>query len=112
VDGSFRYVNVADLIESFAEMGVPERVVSLWLDALIKCGLCHNYDPTSLQVTGNGRVEITSAGHQHLVWATKEWVYIDAMMEVTPIRDSDCFRQMESLLSKGRVVSCHDLQDP
>jgi hypothetical protein len=32
------------------------------------------------------------------VWAEKEWVYIEAMMEVTPVRDPECFAQMENLV--------------
>jgi hypothetical protein len=39
------------------------------------------------------------------VWAEKEWVYIEAMMEVTPVRDPECFARMENLASKGGKAS-------
>jgi cold shock CspA family protein/energy-coupling factor transporter ATP-binding protein EcfA2 len=101
VEGEFRYVEIAAILEYFADLGVPEAVTSLWLDTMLKCGLCLNYDPTNNAIAQAVRIEISPSGHQHLAWAIGELVYIDAMMEVTPIRDPSSFSRMEATLSRN-----------
>ncbi|MBY0460775.1 MAG: cold shock domain-containing protein, partial [Gemmataceae bacterium] len=105
VEGEFRYVEVAVVLEFFADLGIPESVTSLWLDTMLKCGLCLNYDPTNNSISQAVKIEISPSGHQHLAWAIAELVYIDAMMEVTPIRNSECFTQMEAALSRNARAS-------
>lgn len=105
VEGEFRYIEVAAVLEYFSDLGVPEAVTSLWLDTMLKCGLCLNYDPTNNAITQAKKIEISPSGHQHLTWATCELVYLDAMMEVTPVRDSSVFTRMEATLLRNSRAS-------
>lgn len=103
-DGEFRYVAVHDLLNDFTELGADEVTVAHWLAKMLETGLCQNYDPTAQRADGGDRIEITTSGRQHLRWATGNRVYLDAMAEVTPVRDPDTFRRLEDAAQQpGRL---------
>jgi cold shock CspA family protein len=97
-EGEARYVVVDNIVEYCSGMNFEPLVVRAWLDAMLKCGLCLSYDPTAVGIEKTTRVEIAPSGRQHLVWATTEWHYIEAMMEVTPLFDRQAHRSISQLI--------------
>lgn len=97
VDGESSYVPVDGVINYLAVLNFDARVVALWLDAMLKTGLCLSYDPTITALDAASRIEISPSGRQHLSWGQSDWVYLEAMMEVTPIMDQEVYRQIEGL---------------
>jgi hypothetical protein len=97
VDGEDRFVAVEQLTSYFAAMGVEPRVVGLWIEAMLKTGLCLGYDPTVDAVAETKRLEISPSGMQHLYWGLRDWVYLDAMAETTPILEPDVHRTLLSI---------------
>lgn len=75
-------------------MGIELRAVRLWLDAMLKTGLCLNYDPTISDIETASRIEIAPSGRQHLYWARGSIDYLEAMAEVTPLLDETMYDSM------------------
>jgi hypothetical protein len=80
-------IDVEKLVAFGQMMDVEERAIRVWLDAMLKTGLCVNYDPTVLDQQEATRLEITPAGNLHLNWARTSFEYISAMAIVTPLLD-------------------------
>lgn len=80
-------LDVEKLVALGQMMDVEEHVTRVWLDALLKTGLCVNYDPTVLDQQAATRIEITPSGRLHLNWARSSFEYICAMGVVTPLLD-------------------------
>lgn len=97
-EGDARYVSVDHVVEFCSGMNFDPTVVRAWLDAMLKCGLCLSYDPTAVGIEITTRVEIAPSGRQHLAWATSDWHYIEAMMEVTPLFDQQSFHSLTQLI--------------
>jgi hypothetical protein len=64
---------------------------------MLKTGLCLGYDPTVDAVAETKRLEISPSGMQHLYWGLRDWVYLDAMAETTPILEPDVHRTLLSI---------------
>lgn len=94
-DGESRYIAVRDVCDYFLAMSISEQVTRLWIDIMLKCGLCLSYDPRITSVDESVKIEISPAGRQHLLWGQKDWVYIESMLGVTPIADQDDLREIE-----------------
>jgi hypothetical protein len=58
---------------------------------MLKAGLCLNYDPTVANIEAAVRIELSPAGQQHLYWASN-FVYVEAMAEVTPLLDEPTYQ--------------------
>jgi cold shock CspA family protein len=96
-EGEARYISVDHAIDYFSGMNFERRAVRSWLDAMLKCGLCLSYDPTAVGIDKTSRVEIAPSGRQHLDWALKDWVYIEAMMEATPLVDRELHKEITEM---------------
>lgn len=94
-DTQSRYTGKGELIGYFTAMGIERRAISLWLDALLKKALVLNYDPTCTSEASATQLELSPAGEQHLFWGQGNFDYLEAMAEVTPIRDEGIFRSIE-----------------
>jgi cold shock CspA family protein len=84
-DNDARYVLVDQITEYFQTMNIDARATRICLDVMLRKGLCLSYDPTSEGIAQSMKVEIAPAGHQHLQWAQRDWVYFESMAEVTPM---------------------------
>jgi cold shock CspA family protein len=97
-EGEARYLAVDQIVQYCSGMNFEPRAVRSWLDAMLKCGLCLSYDPTAAGIDKTARVEIAPSGRQHLDWAMKDWTYIEAMMEVTPLFDRQLHQEISHLI--------------
>ena len=70
-------------------MNVEPRTTRLWLDALLRSGLCLNYDPTVTSIGQATQIEISPAGRQHLTWGLENREYLGCMADVTPLLDRE-----------------------
>lgn len=98
-EGIGRLISVNQIIHYSEGLNFDGRAVYSWLDALLKAGLCYDYDPTVTDVTNANRIEITSAGEQHLHWARTDFEYLSTMADVTPLREREVFESMRSAIS-------------
>ena len=88
------YIAKSDLLAYMCGMGFERRVVSLWIDALLKRALLFNYDPTCVDEANATQLEISPTGELHLFWGCGGYDYLFAMAETTPIRDEATFKEM------------------
>jgi GTPase SAR1 family protein len=93
-DEARSFVPVNAVYEHCNAMGIQGRAVSLWLDVMLKAGLVLEYDPTITEVERLSKVEISSAGMVHLIWGTTDDTYLQAMRDVTPLRDRSVFDEI------------------
>lgn len=100
-EGSGQLISVSQIIHYCEGLNYDARVVYSWLDALLKTGLCYDYDPTVIDVMEANRVEVTSAGRQHLHWARSDFEYLSTMADVTAIRDREVFEEMRSAIGRA-----------
>lgn len=94
---SERFIAVDQVLAYFYALQVDPSETLRWLDALLKHGLCVSYDPTVTDADKAKQVMIQPAGFQHLRWSLREWEYIGAMAEVTPIDDPAVYDELFSL---------------
>lgn len=80
-------VEIDQVFDYCEGMGLEARATEAWLEALLKTGLCQNYDPTVTDIIHATRIEASPAGKQHLEWATNNVDYMSAMADVTPLKD-------------------------
>ncbi len=80
-----RYLTTAHALEYIRGMHLDPRHTQLWLDGMLKSGLCMSYDPTVTDIGAAEKIQLTPSGLQHLLWGTKDADYIDTMMFVTTI---------------------------
>jgi cold shock CspA family protein len=73
------------------------------MNSLLKTGLILDYDPTTKEVAGRSRVQISPSGRQHLQWALADWVYLESMAVVTPILDRAAHTEISSLMEDQRA---------
>jgi AAA ATPase domain len=86
-----------DAVSTYAlGMGLEIRAAHLWLDAMLKSGLCLSYDPTVVDIDNANQIEISPAGRHHLIWAKGEFEYLAAMTQVTPVLDEVTYRDLQS----------------
>jgi hypothetical protein len=91
------FLPVDQVYEYFRAMGFERRVVSCWLDAMLRTALCWNYDPTINEVSKASKIEIAPSGNEHLIWATNDPEFMHAMMYVTPLVSQDVFDRLVHL---------------
>lgn len=92
-----RFISVDQILEYLQAIGVEPPETLRWLDALLKRGLCVSYDPTVIDADKARQVMIQPSGLQHLWWSVREWEYLAAMAEVTPINEPDVYQQLSEL---------------
>jgi hypothetical protein len=95
------YIEKDDLIAYMCGMGFERRVITLWIDALLKRALLFNYDPTCVDEQHATQLEISPTGEFHLFWGCGGYEYLFAMAETTPVRDEAAFKEMD-LAYRGR----------
>lgn len=100
-EGIGRLISVSQIIHYSEGLNYDARAVYSWLDALLKTGLCFDYDPTVTDASEATRIEITPAGQQHLSWARSDFEYLATMADVTAVRERDVFEAMRSAISLG-----------
>lgn len=93
---------MTQLLDYFEAMNIDARATQACLDAMIKRGLCLSYDPTAEGIKGTIKVEIAPSGRQHLDWALRDWVYLEAMAETTPMYDQTVVDTVKACLADGR----------
>lgn len=99
-------VNVDHIVGYFNGLNIEARAVHLWLDAMLKTGLCLNYDPTVTEMSDARQVEISPSGRLHLDWGIRNLDYIGAMADVTPVLVEETHAQMvEAIRAKGGWVT-------
>jgi cold shock CspA family protein len=86
-ESDLRYVPASDVLGYFEAMGIDLRAVSACLDQMMERGLCLGYDPRAKKIDEATKVEIAPSGRQHLMWALRDWIYMSAMAEITPLHD-------------------------
>lgn len=96
-EGQEAFVEVSQIYDYFQSMMVERRVVSLWLDAMLRTGLCLSYDPTQTTTEGVQKVELSPSGRQHLIWGCTDESYISSMMEVTPIQHQPTYEKLREV---------------
>jgi energy-coupling factor transporter ATP-binding protein EcfA2 len=90
-----------ETLEAYCQgMNLEVRAVRLWLDVMLKAGLCLNFDPTVQEIDGAARLEISPAGRQHLLWASAEFEYLGAMLQATPLLDEGTFHDLQYALKR------------
>ncbi len=100
-DNDGRYVLIDKIVEYFQDMDIDARATKACLDAMLKLGLCLSYDPTTEGIEDTVKVEIAPSGHQHLVWAKQDWVYLESMAEITPMYESEACDTIRANLEVG-----------
>ncbi|MEK9136209.1 MAG: ATP-binding protein, partial [Bacteroidota bacterium] len=96
-EGQEAFVQVSQLYDYFQAMMVERRVVGLWLDAMLRTGLCLSYDPTQTTIEGIQKVELSPSGRHHLFWGCADESYISSMMEVTPIQHQPTHEKLRAV---------------
>jgi cold shock CspA family protein len=82
-----RYVVINEITEYFQAMNIDLRATRACLGSMLARGLILSYDPTATNIANAIKVEIAPTGRQHLQWALRDWVYLEAMAETTPLYD-------------------------
>ena len=107
VQGTESFVTVSQIFDYFQATTIERRVVSLWLDAMLKTGLCLSYDPTHTSIEQVQKVEISPAGRQHLLWGSSDDSYIGSMMEVTPINNQATYDKLKHAPRDTKALEWH-----
>jgi GTPase SAR1 family protein len=97
-------VEVDQVVGYFSSAGVEARATNLWLDAMLKTGLCLSYDPTVQVVAPTLDIEISPSGRLHLGWAVDTFEYLGAMGDVTPLLTESTYQLMHDV-GRGRSTS-------
>ena len=107
VQGTEAFVAVSQIFDYFQATTIERRVVSLWLDAMLKTGLCLSYDPTHTSIEQVQKVELSPSGRQHLLWGTSDESYLGSMMEVTPINDQRTYDKLKNAPRDTKSLEWH-----
>lgn len=99
VYGESSYVSVNRVIDYLTVIGYGARVVSIWLDSMLKSGLCLSYDPTIISLDTSSRIQLSPSGRQHRAWVRTDFVYLESMMEVSPITDQSVYQKVDELFT-------------
>jgi hypothetical protein len=94
------FLPLEQVYEYCRAMGFERRVVANWVDAMLRTGLCWNYDPTVNDISKATRIEISPSGNVHLMWATNDVDFLHAMLHVTPIRSAEVFDKLSQLIAE------------
>jgi hypothetical protein len=102
-DTQTRYIEKELVYAYFMAMGVERRAISMWLESLLRKALVLSYDPTRVSEVDAEKLEISPSGELHLFFALGNYEYIEAMSEVTVVRDEIQYRKIEqsSWMSPG-----------
>lgn len=100
-DVADRFITVDQVLEYCQAIGVEPQETIQWLDALLKRGLCVSYDPTVTEADEARQIMIQPSGLQHLWWSMREWDYLGAMSDVTPLTDPLIHQQLSDLSDGG-----------
>lgn len=100
-------IDVDQVVSYAAGMGVEARAANLWLNSMLKSGLCLNFDPTVTEIGDARQIEIAPSGRQHLAWGTTEFEYLSAMAVATPLLSETTYDSIQGLLAskKWRLVT-------
>lgn len=82
------------IVDYLSDAGIEARATKLWLDEMLKTGLCLSYDPTVQSIDAASQIEISPSGRQHLRWASGNYEYLGQMAEVTPLMSEAAYELM------------------
>lgn len=88
------FITVDQVVEFFRAMTVEPRAVLVHLEEMLKTGLAWSYDPTVVRIRDTKKVEISPAGFQHLLFGMEDWVYMESMLQVTPLLEEGAFNDL------------------
>lgn len=97
VDGKNAFVTLDKLKQYFLSLNIGERALELWIDSMLRTGLCLSYDPKITTISENMKIEISPSGQQHFLWGIQDWVYMDSLLHVTPINDKKYYEKLNSI---------------
>ncbi len=97
IGSSDAFVSVDQISDYFLAISIDRKAVSRWLNSLLKTGLCFSYDPTVTDITNVEMVQLSPSGFRHFTWGMKDSVYIDSMMQITPIYDEDIYNELQQI---------------
>jgi cold shock CspA family protein len=97
-DGETRFVEINHIVDYFNAMNFEPRTVLGWLHNMLKSGLILSYDPLQEKIADVVRVEISPSGFQHLTWARADWIYLESMLKITPLRDKATYENKIALI--------------
>lgn len=95
-------IDVEQVMGYAAGMGIEARATGLWLDGMLKTGLCLNFDPTVVDIDLARQIEISPAGRQHLLWGSGDFEYLTGMAAVTPLLDEPTFMDLQRKAASKR----------
>jgi len=96
-------IQVDQVMAYFSGAGVEPRATSIWLDAMLKTGLCLSYDPSILDIEATTQIEISPSGRLHLNWVTGgNTEYLGAMADVTPVLNEETYHMLEEAFRTNR----------
>lgn len=95
-------IDVDQVVTYAAGMGIEARAANLWLDSMLKAGLCLNFDPTVIDIEAARQIEISPAGRRHSMWASGHFEYLAAMAAVTPLLDEATYLSLQGHLAGRR----------
>ena len=88
-------VEIQELIEKFSSLGASENAIIRALNELNKAGLVNSND--SSLVTRNSIVYLTVSGGYYVVFLSKRFVYLEAILHDTAIFDSAVWSELVEL---------------
>ena len=110
-EGREAFMGVSQLYDYFQSMMVERRVVSLWLDAMLRTGLCLSYDPTQTSIERVQKIEIAPSGRLHHLWGCTNDSYIGSMMEVTPIEHQPTYDRLRGVPWENKMLEWMEKTD-
>lgn len=108
-NGEDPFVAIEQVVSYFAAIGIEPSVTIAWLKPLLEFGLCQSYDPTLTDIADVRKMQISPAGVQHLLWATSDTDYMQAMLEVTPILDEAWYSQLIAMRENSKPTWFEEL---
>ncbi len=94
-EGDRTFVPLSSIYDFFLNIGIHARTVEPWLEELLRTGLILDYDPTVKDIVESSKFEISPSGKVHLIWGSSDQDYVQAMKEITPLRDKQSFDRLK-----------------
>ncbi|MBN2019550.1 MAG: hypothetical protein JW749_04930 [Sedimentisphaerales bacterium] len=98
------YVIIEQTLDYLQALNIDRRATLLCLDAMLKTGLCYSYDPTIQDIHKVDKIQISTSGHQHLLWGSWDDTYIGSMLKVTPIVNETVYNSIHSLETQDKDI--------
>lgn len=104
------YLKITQILSYFSGMGYDNQVVLRYLDLMLKSGMSNSYDPTIIDIENAKSIEISPNGKQHYYWGLYDDNYLQAMLDVCPIRDENSFKEIKELRFSSSLWSLKSIE--